>query len=67
MREILCPHCKKAFKIDEAGYEAIVKQIRDGEFAQELHERLELALCDQEPFIHLGGLWQVVAERPFVD
>ena len=30
-------------------------------------ERLELALCDQAPFIHLGGLWQVVAERPFVD
>lgn len=27
-------------------------------------ERLELALCDQEPFIRLGALWQVVAERP---
>ena len=26
-------------------------------------ERLELALCDQEPFIRLGGMWQVVAER----
>lgn len=26
-------------------------------------ERLELTLCDQEPFIRLGGMWQVVAER----
>ena len=26
-------------------------------------ERLELALCDQEPFVRLGGMWQVVAER----
>ncbi|MBM7507495.1 S-adenosylmethionine-dependent methyltransferase [Nocardioides salarius] len=27
-------------------------------------ERLELALCDQEPFLRLGALWQVVAQRP---
>jgi S-adenosylmethionine-dependent methyltransferase len=27
-------------------------------------ERLELALCDRDPFIRLGGLWQVVAARP---
>lgn len=27
-------------------------------------ERLELALCDQEPFIRLAGMWQVVAEAP---
>lgn len=27
-------------------------------------ERLELALCDREPFVRLGGMWQVVAERP---
>ncbi|WP_345521180.1 methyltransferase domain-containing protein [Nocardioides conyzicola] len=26
-------------------------------------ERLELALCDQEPYVGLGGMWQVVAER----
>jgi hypothetical protein len=54
MREILCPHCKKAFKIDEAGYEAIVKQIRDGEFAQELHERLELAEKEKQNAIELA-------------
>lgn len=26
-------------------------------------ERLELALCDREPFLRLGGVWQVVAAR----
>ncbi|MFY9138512.1 DUF2130 domain-containing protein [Zwartia sp.] len=43
MYEIICPHCSKAFKIDEAGYADILKQVRDGEFEQQLHERLELA------------------------
>jgi len=43
MHEIICPHCSKAFKIDEAGYADIVKQVRDGEFEQQLHDRLELA------------------------
>ncbi|MHB8348658.1 MAG: DUF2130 domain-containing protein [Acidiferrobacterales bacterium] len=43
MHEIICPHCKKAFKIDEAGYADILKQVRDSEFEQQLHERLELA------------------------
>jgi hypothetical protein len=43
MHEINCPHCKKAFKIDEAGYADILKQVHDGEFEQQLHERLELA------------------------
>ncbi len=54
MREILCPHCKKAFKIDEAGYEAIVKQVRDGEFEHELHERLELAEKEKQSAIELA-------------
>jgi len=43
MHEIICPHCNKAFKIDEAGYADILKQVRDNEFEQQLHERLELA------------------------
>ncbi len=41
--EIICPHCQKAFKIDESGYADIVKQIRNSEFNQELDDRLELA------------------------
>lgn len=43
MHDIICPHCSKAFKIDEAGYANILKQVRDSEFEQQLHERLELA------------------------
>jgi hypothetical protein len=43
MHEIICPHCGKAFKIDEAGYADILKQVRDSEFDKQLHERLELA------------------------
>jgi hypothetical protein len=43
MHDIICPHCAKAFKIDETGYADIVKQVRDSEFNEQLHERLELA------------------------
>ncbi|NBS17552.1 MAG: DUF2130 domain-containing protein [Gammaproteobacteria bacterium] len=43
MHEIICPHCGKAFKIDESGYADILKQVRDSEFEKQLHDRLELA------------------------
>ena len=32
MHEIICPHCDKAFKVDESGYAEILKQVRDGDF-----------------------------------
>ena len=54
MHEIICPHCAKAFKIDEAGYADIVKQVRDGEFDQQLHDRLELAELDKRSAIELA-------------
>ena len=54
MREIICPHCGKAFKIDEAGYADIVKQVRDSEFEQQLHDRLELAERDKRNAIELA-------------
>ncbi len=54
MHEIICPHCAKAFKIDEAGYADILKQVRDGEFAQQLHERLELAEQDKRNALELA-------------
>lgn len=41
MSEIICPHCHKAFTVDESGYAAIVQQIRNREFEQEIHNRLE--------------------------
>jgi len=44
MHEIKCPHCNKTFKIDEAGFAAILKQVRDNEFDKEIHQRLTIAI-----------------------
>lgn len=54
MHEIICPHCGKAFKIDEAGYADILKQVRDSAFEQQLHERLELAEQDKRNAVELA-------------
>jgi hypothetical protein len=54
MNEIICPHCNKAFKIDEAGYADILNQVRDSAFEQQLHERLELAEKDKQSAVELA-------------
>ena len=54
MQEIICPHCGKAFKIDEAGYANILKQVRDSDFDMQLHERLELAEQDKRAAVELA-------------
>ena len=54
MHEIVCPHCGKTFTIDEAGYADILKQVRDSEFEQQLHERLELAENDKRNAVELA-------------
>lgn len=38
MREIKCPKCGEVFQVDESGYAAIVKQVRDSEFKREIDE-----------------------------
>lgn len=38
--ELKCPNCHKAFTVDEAGYAAILNQVRNAEFDQELKRRL---------------------------
>lgn len=43
MNEIICPNCKKAFKVDESGYADILKQVRDHQFNEEIETRLALA------------------------
>ena len=40
MNDIICPHCKKAFKVDKQGYADILKQVYDKEFDNKLNERL---------------------------
>lgn len=54
MKEIKCPKCGEVFKVDEAGYADIVKQVRDHEFANELHEREELLKTDKESAVRLA-------------
>ncbi len=54
MHDIICPHCSKAFKVDEAGYADILKQVRDAAFEQQLHERLELAERDKRNAVELA-------------
>ena len=54
MNEIKCPHCGEAFKIDQAGYADIVKQIRDDQYEKDLHDRLKLIEDQQKTQIELA-------------
>ena len=53
MNEITCPNCNKPFKLDNAGYADIVKQVRDHQFQEELNSRLELAQNEKNSAIEL--------------
>ncbi|MBP6005412.1 DUF2130 domain-containing protein [Candidatus Saccharibacteria bacterium] len=52
--EIICPHCKKAFKIDQAGYADIVRQVRNHQFEEELAKHLDTAKREKEDAIKLA-------------
>lgn len=54
MNEIICPHCKKAFKVDEVGFAEIVKQVRNHEFEAELRERVTLLEKDKASAVQLA-------------
>jgi len=54
MKEIKCPKCKEVFKVDDAGFADIMKQVRDGEFEKELHERVEMLERDKETAVKLA-------------
>ena len=54
MQEIKCPNCGKVFQVEESGYAAIVKQIRDREFAKELSERLSAIEQNKESELKLA-------------
>ena len=63
MNDIICPSCKKAFKVDEAGFAAILKQVRDHQFEEELQTRLHLAEQEKLNAIqlteaNLKNIWQ---------
>jgi hypothetical protein len=54
MNEIICPNCKKAFKVDEAGFADILKQVRDHQFEEELQNRLNLAEREKDSAVKLA-------------
>lgn len=54
MNEIICPNCKKAFKVDEAGFSDILKQVRDHQFEEEIQNRLKLADKEKENAVKLA-------------
>ena len=54
MNEIICPNCKKVFKVDEAGFADILKQVRDHKFEEELQSRLNLAEKEKENAVQLA-------------
>ena len=54
MNEIKCPKCGTSFKIDEAGFSAILKQVRDTEFNKDLKERERMFTEDKEKAVKLA-------------
>lgn len=54
MNEIICPNCKKIFKVDEAGFADLLKQVRDHQFEEELQGRLRLAEREKESAVKLA-------------
>jgi hypothetical protein len=54
MNEIICPNCNKAFKVDEAGFADILKQVRDHQFEEELQKRLKLADIEKDSAVKLA-------------
>ena len=54
MNEIICPNCKTAFKVDEAGFASILKQVRDDQFNEELKTRLALADTEKQNAIQIA-------------
>ena len=54
MKDIICPSCSKAFKIDETDYSDILNQVRNSEFAQEIEKRLKVADAEKKSALELA-------------
>lgn len=54
MQEIKCPKCGEVFQVDESGYAAIVKQVRDHEFAKEIETRTRQMTQDKENAVQIA-------------
>ena len=71
MNEIICPHCGKAFKVDEAGYADILKQVRDHDFEKQLQTLSDLEIVGEVRGSHYMLAIEYVADKklktPFAD
>jgi len=54
MNQIICPHCKTSFSIDEAGFADILKQVRDHEFEHDLQERIRIMEKEKQDAVKLA-------------
>lgn len=54
MNDIICPNCKKVFKVDEAGFADIIKQVRDHQFEEELQKVLKLKENEKDNALKLA-------------
>lgn len=54
MNDIKCPNCHKVFKVDEAGFADILKQVRDHQFEEEIQQRLNIAEREKENAVALA-------------
>ena len=68
-KDIICPHCNKAFHIDEAGYASILKQIYDDEFQRKLNQeflklekekKLDLEIIEKKS---INKIQAIIAEK----
>ena len=56
MQNITCPKCGEVFQVDESGYAAIVKQVRDREFTKELKDRETQFTAERDAAVQLAVL-----------
>ena len=54
MQEIKCPKCGEVFQVDESGYAAIVKQVRDKEFSKEVEQNNARLKEEKESAVNLA-------------
>ena len=56
MQEIKCPKCGEVFQVDDSGYAAIVKQVRDREFSKEIQSRETQFESEKDNAVQLAKL-----------
>ena len=56
MKELICPNCQKAFKVDEADYAAILMQVKDREFKADRDRRIAALASKVRSHLAIAGL-----------